>query len=59
MLEGQLFYDEETDNWVLKNDGKEIVINNLIYGISDLNSYFPDFEGEGEKIKITFEVLSN
>lgn len=57
MLEGNLFYNEDDDKWILKTDKKDLDISSLIYGMSDLGSFFPEFDGEGERVKFTFDVL--
>jgi hypothetical protein len=44
-MEGLLYYKEKTDIWTLKTDEKDLCVNTLIYGLSDLGF---EFDGEGE-----------
>lgn len=60
MLEGRLTYNPDTDLYHLETeDGRQIKVNTLMYGLADLGSFFPhvDDAGEGEKVRILFEKV--
>jgi hypothetical protein len=54
MMEGLLYYKEKTDTWTLKTDEKVLCVNSLIYGLADLGF---EFDGDGEKVRFSFDVI--